>query len=364
MKRKLLSLIIAFVLIGSGLVLAACGGSSDGYNLSNLITDYKTQIGEISNVNVLNDNTIEFDYSQYVYNGREYLLDVVNNYEPYKYLQTYYNEMLKNSMAFIYSYIGICSNNNIDAPAELKDEVKSNLDKLVFSLKKTGSNVEAVADKIRKDNPPMQAECLNSLKNLFDSYDELYQSAFNLSSTLSQIYFNNAYSNSNPDYSNTSVNDYDANNTVLLLNSRIKYQIANLTQSYVEINLKGSDLSKSFTTVGNIASIPYSYSTYTNKINDIDMIVDDTFGVTVNASDSKQEFLSSAIALYNCLSTLKNDYAIYHKACNDIVYSKVVRDANATRYEKTCAEIIKNHAYVVDEMNSVIANMLNILNSI
>lgn len=355
---------IVFILMGSGLVFSACGENGiKGYDMTQLATDYTNQISSINNVSLTTNHGIEFDYSIYSTNGNQYMLQAINH-APYSYIQTYYNTMLNNSMAFVYSFIDVCSSSIIEVPKDLKNEVKQDLDQFVLSLKKTSGNVEAVADKIRKGNDIMSTDSLNSLKNLFDSYEELYQSAFNFSSTLANVYYGYAYTNSNPDYSNTKLEDYDASKTILLLKSRIKHHIANYTQSYIEINLKGSNLSRRFTTVGNIAELPNNFSQYKSKINAINYEVDDSKGSSINDSGEKENFMNSAIALYNCISILDNNYPIYHKASNDVVYNKVISDVNASRYEKDCAQIIKNNEYVLNEINAVIARMVNIINSI
>lgn len=364
MRRKFLSLIIAFVLLGSGLVFGACGKGDSGYKLSNLATDYTEQIDEISNINVLTDNTIEFDYSIYVYGGETYMSNVINSYAPYSYLQSFYNELLNNSMSFVYSYIDICSTNSIKAPKALREEAKSNLDKFVVSLKKTSGNVDAIADKIRKGNAVMESDCMNSLKNLFDSYDELYQSAYNFTASLTEIYYEYAYTDSNPDISNIPLNQYDASKSVLILKNRIDYQISNYTQSYIEIIIKGTNLSAGFTTVGNVGSLPANYNQYKTTVASLDVEIDDTLGVAVNESEVKEDFMNSAIELYNCLAILENQHKLYMVATNKVSYNEVINDVNATTYELDCVKIIINYINIIDEVNDSMSGMINILNSL
>ncbi len=361
MKRKFLSLIIAFVLTCSGLVFVGCDNES-GYNLDNLLKDYKNSIESMENVNCLTDYSIEFDYSIYVYDGENYLSQIINSTAPYSYLTSFYNPLFDNSMKFVYSYIDICSSNSINAPRDVRDEIKSDLDDFVVSLKKTSVAIDAVGDKLRKGNDVNSEDALMTLENLFNSYDELYKSSINFSNDLSKLYYDYAVVTST-NYANAELKDFDANNVVIHLNSRLNNHIANYTESYITMNILGSNLSNDFTD-GSVADLPTNYTSYKNNINVVDDVVDDSLGNKINNSTQKERFYNASLALYNCLSVMENDYPLYEEAINSIVYLEVITDLNATQYEKTCANIIKNRAQVIENTNSVLTEMIQILGEI
>ena len=78
----------------------------------------------------------------------------------------------------------------------------------------------------------------------------------------------------------------------------------------------------------------------------------------------KQDFFELSIKLYNLQTILNNNYDIYMQACQDVVYSRVTSDINASDYESLCLNIIDNHSYIVDEYNAVLIDLLTIMENI
>lgn len=368
-----MNLIIAMVILFSGFAFSACGESGRGYQLSNLADDYRRYVSSLENVNLgeAKDQTITFDYDSYEYNGNKYLSAKINDStagNPYAYTRTYYNVLLDNSMSFIYSHLNILSeNSSIEAPASLRNEAKTHLDQFYTALKRTSGNVEAVADHIRQNKE--ESTRLAGLKNLFDSYTELYLAAFNLSSSMEDIYYNYAYNNANPDYSTTDVDSYNSANTIVLLNSRATQHKTHLTQSYFNMHINGSTASKDFTTNGaNVNAIINNFNSYNNsmsKLYQINVDHDDPVHVRLNNNaTAKQEFLDLAIAMHNYLSVLANNTAMYNQASNEVVYLEAKNNVDATEYERYCLDIIDNHAYILQNLTEIYTDMITILGSV
>ena len=365
MKRKILNLIIALVILCGGFAFSACGDGHVGYQLVNLATDYRTYVGSIQNIKLgdtKNSNTITFNYDSYVSNGSSYLSNKINDTSannPYAYINSYYNVIFDNSLTFVYNYIDICSNSTIQAPSSLRNETKASLDQFYNALKRTSGNVEAVADQIRQDKSlDIRLEGLN---NLFDSYTDLYKSAFKLSNNLTDIYYNYAINDSNPNYSTVALDNYDSSKTLVLLKSRVRQHISEMTEKYFDMYINGSSISSAFVYSSSaVAGILSNFNKYSSVLfnvqDDIDNLSQD-----LNASQEKKNFLDLAISMHNYQTILDNSAAIYKQAANDIVYLKIKNNTDATQYEQYCVTIIENHAFVLENLNTIYKGMIDIL---
>lgn len=367
MKRKsILCLILCLLLIPGALIFSACRDNG-GYQLSNLSSDFKKIANQYENLNLTSDAKLEFDYSIYTYQGEQYFTNAINSTKPYNYIANFYNKLFDNSLSFVYEYIDICSTNELDVKKDKRELIEYNLQEFNSSVKTVSTNISLVAEIMRFNinDDILDSTCMNRLKNLFDSYDNLFQSAYNLTRTLSDIYFNYALTNSNYDYSSVNLEQFDATSLTNNLKSKIKMQISNLTQSYIERYVKGGELSSSFTNIDtNFGSTDSNFDEYLLNVSTIDREFNSSIGESINFSASKQNFYEAAIKLYNLQTILNNEYEIYNQACNDIIYIKTVNDANASTYEKICARIIENHNYIIDEYTEVIKEMLSIMENL
>lgn len=367
MKKKVLSLILCLFLIPGALIFTACGDDND-YSLANLSTDFYSIANNYENLNLTIDNEFEFDYSNFVYQNEQYFTNAINTTVPYMYLGTYYNPLFSNSMSFVYNYIDICSTDSINAPQNLKNELKQNLDNFDAALRTVNADINMVAERLRfniNSNVEITNEsCLTRLKNLFDSYDILFSSVYDLTDTLAEIYFDYALNDANPNYYSQSLDDFDALRVTSNLNAKIKLQISNLTEIYTELYVCGGELSTAYTTQvdGEFATLEGNYSTYMAKIANIDKVFDPSIASTINASTTlKQNFYNLAVELYNLQSALYNDLDIYNQASDDIVYTIIINDVNATTYELMCVEIIDNHKILLENYNDVLVEILSAL---
>lgn len=367
MKKRVLSLILCLFLIPGALIFTACGDDDD-YNLANLSTDFYAIASNYETLNLTIDNEFEFDYSNFVYQDEQYFTDAINTTVPYSYLGSYYNSLFSNSMAFVYDYINVCSTDSIDAPQNLKNELKQNLDDLNYALRTVDADINMVADRLRfnlNSNTEITNEsCMSRLKNLFDSYDELFASAYALTDTLAEIYFDYALNDANPNFYEQSLDEFNALSVTSNLNAKLKLQISNLTEIYTELYLGGGIVSTAYTTQvgGAFASLEENYSTYMAQVAEINKSFDPSIASAINGSTSlKQNFYNLAIELYNIQSALYNDVDVYKRACEDIVYTVIIDDVNATTYELMCVEIVDNHEVLLDNYNNILVEILTAL---
>ena len=363
MKRFCLSLLICVMMLCASTVFSACG-KDKAYNLANLEKDFVDIVNKYEYVDLDTQNNLVFNYDKFVFNSNHYFTEA-NKTAPYNNLTEVYNPMVKNSMAFISTHIGVCKNaKNING--DLRNQIKSELDEFDNALSKTNSYIINVADILRlRFNQDITTEpCLIRLGNLFATYDELYESIFNLSRSMSDLYFNHMIENSNPNYSLKPIGNFDCGDVLKTLKSRINNQIVNLTEVYVEQNVKGSELYKTLTASneGEFNKPGTALNIYMENVDLLDTNFSSDLGETLNFdAEIKQSFYEASISLYNTQASLDNIYNSYRTACNDIVYFQIKDNPNASTHEKMCKKIIDDRVALIEENNLALNKILEII---
>jgi len=370
MKKLFSILLIAVLFIPSMMLFSACG-KNKGYDLSNLSTDFYSIADKNNNI-VKVANKLKFDYSQHQISGDTYLLETVYTVKPYTTIKDY-NLVLDNVMAFVYTHIDLCSNNSIAIDSEYKSKVKSDLDAFSEAMSDTNIHVNYFAERIKQSYTDSSiaitsSACLSRYQNLLDSYDNLYQTAINFSNTLSNIYFNHALKNANPNVYDIAVEDFDPNIVVNKLNSRIKYQISNLSETFVEMYINGGKLSESIVTkVGDaFGSFNLNKYNYIDKVNAIDVEIDENTvlgKIRENGvlKDSYSEFYDLSIQAYNLQTILMNDNEKFLSASNAIDYLTAKANTDATAYDNMCVRVIEDYDYAISSYNTVLVDMIALI---
>lgn len=376
MKKKLLSLILVIMMIPSIFIFSACRDNS--YKLSSFNNDFKKMVESYDNLLLTAQGHIEFNYSSYEKGGNRYFTNAIaDSSAPYKYLTTFYNPILDDALTFVYEYKEVCSRDSINASKTIRNELKNNLDNFNNALKSTSKEMDEVADMINFNSTDIAGNlCMTKLRILFDTYDNLWQAAFNLNDTLSRIYFNYALNDANHNYSNTRLADFDSNKPLSLLTSRIAWQKANLTHTYVSKYITGGTVSNNFTTKtgGSFGSQPSSYNSHKANVNKIDRCESVINGVSlgsgqtlaskINGSAQKSNFYYACIALYNYQTTINNDVKLYKLATSSIAYTTVKAKANPSNYETDCANIIDNFYNLIISYNDALDEIITIIGSV
>lgn len=361
-KRFVLSVILCLILVPGLFIFTACD-DEEVYSLASLYTDYLNIVNKHEYLSTNQDNEIVFNYSEITYQNVQHFSNALTS-KPYNNLTSFYNPLLNNSLSFFYSYVENCSTDAINVPDVQKNALKSALDEFDSALTATYNRSINMADLLRTSDDIYSNVHMIRLSNLFESYENLYAQAFNLSHELSNIYFNYALTDANPNYSELSLNQFDASRVVVNLRSRIKNQIANLTQSYVEQNVRGLRLYLSFTTSEDdvYPDIPTSFSSYLLDTQSIDLEFSSNLGQIINSNTTtKENFYNASIELYNIQESLNNLLNAYRLACNEIIYTNIIVDNNATDYQKTCAKIILDYSSLIDQNTIALQNALAIL---
>jgi len=362
MKRKIISLILVLMLIPIASIFGACG--NDGYNLNKLEKNFNSIAKENNNVGV-NNNALYFDYSSH-----EDLSIAVATIEPYTELKNY-NYVFSNLMAFVYNYIDECSDNDVTKNVKLKNQLKKELDELKESIKDVNLHVNYLAGiiTVTEDDNSLSEACLTGYENLLLSYDNLYLAGANFSNTLARLYFNYVLKDGNPNVYKLVQDDYSKNQTkfdvnviINKLDSRLKYQQSNLSQSYAAMHIIGGDISKMIAAGIYGFTLDLSQYDYLNNILKVNRTFNEQTASEVAGSSAKKEvFYNLSVKAYNIQKALNNDFEKYSTALNDISYRQTLMKIEKTAYEQMCADIIEQHQYLIQQYTVVLSDMINLV---
>ena len=354
MKRKIFSLILVFMLLPFASLFSACG--KDGYNLNHLANDFYAIADENENIKLVNGKLV-FDYSNH-----QNLNNVVEYKYPYTQLNEY-NEIYENIMAFSFEYIDECSNNNAVKNVTAKNNVQADLREFKNSIKDINSYVNMLAEiiNVAYNNDVNSTACLARYENLLVAYEDLYLSAIKLNRSLFQLYFNDILVNGNPNIVEIDSAEFDVNVVVNNFDARLKYQMLNLSECFVEMYMLDSKIASNIIDGTSMLDL-YEYN-YQPQIDSLKKSFDEQVAAyKANTTTNKQKYYELSIQAYNCQVALGNDMSKFVHACGDVSYASVDL-TEATANEKLCVEIIKSRFDLVTEYNNILAEMLEMTKS-
>ena len=352
MKRKILSLILVLMLLPVASLFVACK-NSDGYNLNNLKKDYLTIETENKNIAFVNGE-LKIKYSAY-----GYFEEAVNSVEPYTALDDY-NYVLNNALKFSGEYIDVCSNNNLNVSANVKNSVESILNAFKKSVRDVDICVDALGEIISVSGDALDRSCISRYTNLLNTYEVMINKAIDFNNAVCDLYFGYVLNDANPNVFETGYENFDANIVVNKMKSRISYQIGLLTHSYVEMYVNGGDFGEKIAN----KEIEFDKNAYNYK-SSIDAI-NKNFEEAVaaeyaNNESNKAGFYDLAVKAYNAQAILDNEKSKMMVASNKIVYKTVKNKADISAYEKLCVEIIDANYEIISTYNSIIVEMLGLM---
>ena len=353
MKRKLLSLILVLMLIPFASLFSACG-NDDGYNLNHLQKDYNKIAKENNNVQMVEGNIV-FDYSNH-----PFVENVISSIEPYTSISSY-NFVFENLMAFSNSYIDECSNNGKTKNAKIKNEVKENLNQLSKSIGDVNECFNMFAEMINVSQEDLTGNaCLSRYENLIKTYEDMYQSAVNFTNSLSNLYYNHILRDGNPNIHSIKYEKFDANVVITKFESRIKYQLSNLSQCFVEMYIGGDFAEK---IVNSETTFDLNQNNYLNNVTALEKEIESVQIAIEKANhiNNKQNFYNLAIQAQNIQETLNNDRDKFVEACNFVDYCVAKTNISATALEEMCVGIVDSTHSLIVEYNNVLTQMLNIV---
>jgi len=361
--KKIFSLILLVLLVPCVALFNGCGDK--GYQLSKVDDDVINMSTKYECL-VMEEGVMKFSYDSYLDGEVDYINNIISTQKPYTYLNDY-NMLFDNLMAFSFEYLEECASDDIKVDKDLRNQLEQELIALDNDMANINTVTNTWASTIKsayKDSNIDITEnvvCLTRFKDLLKFYDELFISAINVSNTMSTIYFEYVLNDANPNYYDITLAEFDAGMVVNKLDARIKFQISNLTQSYIEMYISAGDLAEKLIDVnnnyGNLDLNAYDYATRVNAIKGRDFVSENATN-TANSSANKETFYNTAIELYNIQEVLRDNTNMFITACNDIEYKNVVADNDVSVYDNMCVDIIESHHYLIGQYNLVLDRLL------
>lgn len=352
MKKKLLCLILVFVLLPTVFLFTGC---KKKYDLSTLEQDYKNIYQSLKTIK-LNENKFEVSFKDYEYLNQQ----VSNDVNGYMYL-TNYNAMLKNMMAFADSYISNIAKGNFEVDKKEGENLTKQLEELKESLVKLDTNIQDTAYYVDLVKNPANQHCLIKLKNLFESYSEAFDDAFNFNSSLINIYFSNV---EEKDY--TTETDFMPLRAIVdvKFDARLIQQIVYTTRTFVETNIQSSSFSSLISVEGsnNFGGIASYYNSYASTIRTLRKTYTEQNVEYVNVDATKKaNFKECVVKLSNIQAVLNNEVSYYINACNSVKYFDSLNNENASSEDKSHIELVKSFNNMNNNYNLVLGDMLTLL---
>lgn len=358
MKRKILCLILCLMLLPCAYVLSACKKDA-GYDITKLEEDY---VAVFSNYNTLKLDEqgygygIQVDLSQYPAFASALATYPYSAFNEYKLI-------LDNMTLFSNEYVTVLSQSSTKASKETRNTLKSQLSSFSNSLKNLNSQINTMGDMCSVYSDYMTNElCRRKLEQLFDSFSGVYQSAYNFSTTLAKVYFENQETDV-PNYFYTNIDEFDP--MIAVVNMRIdaytKTHIVDLTNIFVEENLDGGTKSHDVafvTKVGQMNMQDAELVYYKNRVASVNKTItaNDIEILKTNAT-KVENFYNGCIKLYNIQKALDSTHAVYIKACNAIHFAGVSKNVK-TADEQMNVLIIRGYSITINEYNAALADLI------
>lgn len=352
MKKIFFSLILCFILLGSSLTFSAC--KKDNFKLSSMYKEYETITSKYENVKLTEDK-LTFEYN-------EKFTQEINTNLPYTNIKDFYNPMFDYSMSFVNGFIKKCSNDEIKSTKKQRKNIKTALNNFDIALAEVNSNISTVEELVNID--PASTSAHIKLQGLFSSYENLYRSIFELSNYLQDIYFDYASEyNTNP--TTSTLNKFDSDKHVILLNAKIANAKVELTETFIEKYIKNFDYSTKLTekTGDNFNSLPVEFDTFNQKIKNIDKSISITVASAIIKENSikKENFYNFCIEAYNIEQTMKDHNPMFKDAKNSIVYMVEKNNINITNENKLKLESIDKYDLLANNYVDSIEKIVNLL---
>lgn len=383
MKKILLTLILSFSLVVCAFSFSACK-KDGGYQLSNLLNDYKSIADECKSVKYDNVNhRLEFDYSVFV-NAKEYqyVNDTINDERfPYSHIVDY-NNIFYNSMSFATENLRALSTNAFEVDMALRNEAQAKLNNLKNAFIRTdiqmqefarNINTNSARDKDKQDEALGSKEYLLTFKHLLDSYNGLFESAFNFNITLAKIYYSltDGFQNENltsvltnfekqPELDPALSEQIDAalSNFLTGLVNRVNLVLVGYSYVFYQNNIQDGSLSNKLTTKQETGFEPMG-AEFDNYIASTNLISKKIVNVETSAltKENKIALCKYSVQLFNLWSSLNVDFAKFSEAYSTINYNISKTAFDVTDYESYCVGIIEDYFYLIEQNFNTLINL-------
>lgn len=360
MKKFICIVLICLLLPITSIMLAGC--KKDSYDLKTFYTTYENIVHNTPYLTLVNaTDTYNFDTAVSKKIAINYdkatNLKAATSSGSYKYINTLYHQLLDDTLAPVY-FFGqkIASSDRLS-----KDQTKQLFEQL-YSLEHEYQELDYYIGILNSSLSATSNTTINMshLKKVLLQYEKLLTAAGNLSSTVSNIYFNTILSLTEFDYSNKKANELTfADLTKISINTRAKmyYFKSVYANVYHQMFIKNSTISNEIISSSSTQLPSYKPHTYMASVKSLKSR---DYSTLINMSSTMEKIHTYSVSLFNIHQTFETAYAEFNLATSKVSYSNL--NSKSSSEEKSYGKIIERFAYGISvDSYEVLKNLATLL---
>ena len=364
MKKFICIILICLLLPLTSLVLAGC--NKDSYDLKTFYTSYKNIVSSDTPYLTLSDTIDQYNLNgaseksekiSINYEKATHLSNAVNSTSSFKHIESLYQQLLDDSLSPVY-----CFGQKIASSDRVSKEQTKQLFENLKSLEVEYLELDYYVGILNNSLASTTNSTINlsHLKKVFLQYEKLLTAAGNLSSVVSNIYFNTILSISEFNYSGKKANELTSADLVKIsIDTRAKmyYFKSVYANIYHQMFIKNSSISNSLISSSTPLLPTYQPHTYVASIKSLNSKSYDTL---INSSSTIEDIYNNSVSLFNIQKSFEASYSEFNLATSKISYAGL--SEKSSNEEKTYGIIIDRFAYgVAFDSYEVLKNLVNAL---
>ncbi len=336
MKKVLSLLLILIILPATAFAMLGCDKNKDAKDFYNSYLKIASNSQHLTLTEANNNYNLNINSEKIIIKYSPQLATLVSDeLRPYKYLDTFYQKLLDDSLAPLYLFGAEISKSNKVTEKQV-EMLYSRLSDLEADYEDIDYYSEILMSSLKSS--AMETVNLSHLKRLFEQYEQILDSASNLSALVCDIYFNNILTNSNLNYSSKKVSeltDTDLTNITINIRSRLYYYKSIYANVYNQMYIKGNKIYENLINMSFSPEIynPYSYISSIKSLTSLPI---------EELRDNKTDIYNNMLSLYKIQSNISTAYNHFVTASKNIVYSEITD--NSTEDQISYANIMDQFA--------------------
>lgn len=359
MKKFICTILICLLLPLTSLALVGCG--KDSYDLKTFYSSYENIVNNtpyLTLVNANNTYNLDVDSQKIVIDyDKATNLGALKSLSPYRYIESLYQQLLDDSLAPVY-FFGqkIASSDRVN-----KDQTKQLFEKLqVLSTEYNELDYYVGILNSSLSSTSNSTINLSHLKKVFLQYERLLTVAGDLSSIVSNIYFNTILSVSDFDYSGKKLDELTSADLVKIsIDTRAKmyYFKSVYANIYHQMFIKNSTIANDITSSNEPVLPAYQPHTYMAGVQSLNS---KSYDSLINIPSMVKIIYENSISLFNIQKTFESSYSEFNLATSKISYSTL--DSKSSIEEIAYGKIIERFAYgIAFDSYEVLKNLVTAL---
>lgn len=270
-------------------------------------SDFLTKSAMPEKFKTENKQIVSFVYS-------DNLSEKISTIPAFSYIDSLYNTMLNDAMGPTYLYGNMLYNAH-----SLSNKDKEYLYNQLTNLKHNYIQIATRLGDLERGQDTATANA--SLMKLYDSYEDAIQTAINISSKISSIFYNQIMNSPNVNYIDIAENNINLSEVAFRTLNRLTYYKLVYVDIFLETQILGCDVSTKIVS----GTFNSSYKPYDELKNKVYSNV-----INPDIENNRSQIVDLARTLYNIQLVFEQEYNKYQTSCEKIVYGKVDNKSSAT----------------------------------